>query len=92
MPPRRLPLFFPVRVTSGSTSRAQTDFSFAGSSVWAFSYDFLLGNGSKIGNTYGTAWIGNFSIMTMRPGSAVSDLIVMNGWENSSYDSTFAAG
>lgn len=77
---------------AGSTStveRAQHDFNFSQAVEWGVSFDLSAFNVNPSGNSYGTAYIGNFSVFNVN--ASVADFIVLNQWDNSSPNSTWSS-
>jgi hypothetical protein len=69
--------------------RAQHNFDFSQAAEWTVTYDLSALNLSSSGNTYGTNYIGGFSVFSTSGTHAA--FIVDNAWDNSSTSSTWSS-
>jgi hypothetical protein len=77
---------------SGDTEtidRAQHGFDFTQAADWSVAYDLSALNLSASGDSYNTAWIGSFSVLSTS-GSGPA-FIVLAGWDNSTTGSTWSS-
>jgi hypothetical protein len=75
--------------SSGSIDRAQHDFAFSQAAQWDVAYDLSVENLSPSGDSYGTDYIGSFSVFNIS--ASVPDFIVLDQWDNASTSSTWTS-
>jgi hypothetical protein len=69
-----------IQTPTGSAERAQHGFDFSQAAEWSVTYDLLTANLSQSGNSYDTAYIGGFSVMSTNGGASFT---VDDGWDSS---------
>jgi hypothetical protein len=78
---------------SGDTQiydRAQHNFTFSSAAAWTFTDDLSVVNLNSSGNSYGTNYIGGFSVLAAAFNSAQAAFIVDYAWDDSSASSTWS--
>jgi len=82
--------FLGLVLTPSGVTRAQHDFNFSASEQWSISYDLDAVNMTLTGGdtTYGSYYIGGFSVFTINAGTA--SFIVDEAWDSSATDSTYS--
>jgi hypothetical protein len=73
----------------GSIDRAQHNFDFSTAAEWDFAYDLSAVNLSPSGDSYGTAYIGSFSLFTVNASGPA--IVVFDQWDNPSTSSTWTS-
>ncbi|HWC97306.1 MAG TPA: IPT/TIG domain-containing protein [Candidatus Sulfopaludibacter sp.] len=74
---------------ANSAARAQHAFDFSTATQWSIAYDLEVGNSSSSGNSFGTAYIGSFSVVSTS--AASSPFTILKAWDSGAANATWSA-